>query len=385
MTPWARATVPWWMPRIVLLAGWFGAVAVTEMTDLPACTAIDPAVCGPDVSFAWAAVALIATPILLWWLPLAGCGAGIVFAALDLWFDEVDDIRLAFAVHGAACLAVACWTVVARRRQASIAEAMSSSVRLDAAVTERIRTRLSRWDPRLLTAVLLAAAGAAGVGWYAHSVDRVARHVDAAVRLDAVVVGVDQGGWAITVLVPGRLDRTDIDVFDAAPYPVGRTVPVLADLTGDRPWVRLVAEPADPTGWLAVGLTGIALAGLLVARAYAARVARRRLLDGPAPAVEMTLEPDYRGRSVLYVGADRHRVPVAVLQATEFPTDPLPDGREYAVGRSAPPLPWEAPPPRVVTVAGELRDGGWVMLLTDHSVLLPRTPLQAHHLAHVRS
>jgi hypothetical protein len=75
---WTAAAVPWWVPRLVLIVGWVGACVVAVAGDTLSCTAADPGVCGPAVTFAVAIVVLLATPVLLWWLPLAGCGTGML-------------------------------------------------------------------------------------------------------------------------------------------------------------------------------------------------------------------------------------------------------------------------------------------------------------------
>ncbi|MGK5683632.1 hypothetical protein [Actinoplanes sp. URMC 104] len=359
MGRWSAAAVPWWVPRGVLVLGWAVAVLVAVAGDTSSCTPQEPAVCGPDVSFAVAAVVLLATPVLLWWLPLAGCAAGVVFAVLDLVFDDVRAANVAFALHGLLCLAVAAWSVAARRRQAAVVAEVAGTVRLEAALAERLRDTFPGWGARTVAAVLLLIAGTAGLAWYGHRTDQVTRHESAAVRTDAVVRSADDADDVIVVEAP-RPVRLDV----VGSYEVGQVVPVLVDGS----WVRPVAEPEDVTPWLGGGLGALGLAVLLLAREQRMRSARRRLLSGPLPAVEVTAVPDDQRRAVLEAGMAL--VPVAATP-TRLPR-PLLTGEDvdWTDGWAA------ADEPQTVTVAGDLRDGGWVLLVTDSAVLLPEAPLR---------
>ena len=370
---WTAAAVPWWASRLVLTAGWAVAVLVAAIGDTTSCTPSDPAACGPDVTFAVAIVVLLATPILLWWLPLAGCWAGMVFAVLDLIFDDVSAANVAFAVHGLLCLAVAAWLVTARRRQRTIVAQVAGTICLDAALTGRLRAGCPGWGGRTLAAVVLLIGGIGGLAWYGHRADQVAEHESAAVRIDALVRSADTEG--VIVVDVGQPVRVGV----VGSYRAGQVVPVLVD----GPWIRPVAEPEDVTGWLSAGLGALGLAGLLLFREQRMRSARRRLLRGPLPAVELTAEPDDLGRAVLHDGMAL--VPV-VASPTRL-TRPYLTGEEvdWADG-------WPAEEgedfgelwrgdghknqPHTVTVAGDLRDGGWVLLITDSVVLLPTAPVR---------
>ena len=369
---WAAATVPWWVCRLVLTVGWAVAGLVAVAADTGSCTALDPAVCGPDVTFAVAVVVLFATPVLLWWVPVAGCAAGVVFAVLDLIYDDVRAATVAFAVHGLLCLAVAAWLVTARRRQRAIVSEVATTVRLDAALSRRLRENFPGWGGRTVIAVLLIVAGIGGVTWYDHRSTQVAGHEAAATRVDAVVRGGGSGEGAVVVEVPRPVRIDVLDSCDA-----GQVVPVLVDGS----WVRLVAEPEDVTPWLSGGLGAFALAGFLLFREQRMRSARRRLLTGSLPAVELTAEPDDEGRAVLHDGMavvpvvssplrlDRPHLTGEDVDWDDRWTDDEDFGRHW---RGADP----ADAPRTVTVAGDLRDGGWVLLITDTAVLLPEAPLR---------
>lgn len=399
---WRAALVPWWVPRILLVAGWVVAVVAAAAGDAAACTAADPGVCGADVSFAWAAVPLFATPVLLWWLPLGGCAAGTLFAVLDVMYDDVPSARVAFGVHGLLCVAVGGWLVASRRRQLAIVAETAVPVRLDPVLAERVRSAWSGWGERTVAAGALVVAGIAGVGWYGHRADTVAAHVSAAVRVDATVRAVDAEHAVITVEGPQGLGPTRLDVLEPADYDAGQVVPVLVDRTGDEPWVRLVAEPEDPTGWLTAGLGAFALAGVLLVREQRMRSARRRVLRGPVSAVEVTTEPDDNGHAALQAGAGARRVLLGVVPVTAVPVhataslmdddnhDDDDDGhwtpdevdafgrgwRGETDGATADVPALRGGPRETATAIGDLRDGGRLMLVTDTAVLLPEAPLR---------
>lgn len=374
---WTAAAVPWWATRSVLIGGW--AVAgvagvVAAAADTVPCTASEPGVCGPDVPLALAMVVMLATPVLLWWLPLAGCAAGMLFAVLDLVADDTPAANVAFGVHGLLCLAVAAWLVAARRRQAAVVAEVAGTVRLDPALAERLRDGLPGWGVRTVGAVVLVIAGIGSIAWYENRAARVAAHESAAVRMDAVVRSADNAEGVVVVEVP-RAARVEV----SGRYEAGQVVPVLVDGS----WVRLVAEPEDVTPWLAAGLGAVGLAALLLFREQRMRSARRRLLSGPLPAVELTAGPDDQGRAVLRGG-------MALVPVVASPTQsarPHLTGEEVTwtdgwkpeegkdFGRD-----WRGDghrgEPQTVTVAGDLRDGGWVLLITDSDVLLPEAPLR---------
>ncbi|MBM2618505.1 hypothetical protein JIG36_23390 [Actinoplanes sp. LDG1-06] len=356
---WGAAAVPWWVPRVVLLLGWVAAVGAAVAGDSRPCSTVDPLVCGPDVTFAVALVVLLATPVLLWWLPLAGCAAGIAFAVADLVYDDVPAANVAFAIHALLCLAVAVWLVAARRRQAGIVAEVAGTVRLDSALAERLRDSFPGWGGRTLIAAVLVLAGAGGLAWYGHRAGQVVAHESAAVRVDAVVRSADNDEGEIVVEVP---QPVRVGVLD--PYEAGQVVPVLVDGS----WVRPVAEPEDVTGWLSAGLGALALAALLLVREQRMRSARRRLLSGELPAVELTAEPDAENRAVL--AGDMALVPVVASPLTLSRPHLTGEDVDWADG-------WGGPAePQTVTVAGDLRDGGWVLLVTDDAVLLPEAPLR---------
>ncbi|MBU2669764.1 PH domain-containing protein [Actinoplanes bogorensis] len=372
---WTAAAVPWWVTRVVLIVAWFIAFLLAVFNDSTTCTPADPSVCGPDVSFAVAIVVLLATPILLWWMPLAGCAAGVLFAVLDLVFDDQRAANIAFAFHGLLCVAVAILLVEARGRQTTIVAEVAEPVHLDPAVAARVRDSFPRWGGRSIIAVLLLVAGVGGFGWYDHRAGQVARHEAAAVHVDGVVRSADNAAGEIVVDVPQPVRVNGL----LNSYEPGQVVPVLVDGS----WVKLVAEPEDVTPWLSGGLGAIALALLLLIREQRMRAARRRLLNGPLPAVELTAEPDDDGRAVLHGGmavvpveASPLELEKPLLTGEDVPWDDKWTAEEVEdFGQD-----WRGPgrrdEPQTVTVAGDLRDGGWVLLISDSHVLVPEAPLR---------
>ncbi|MBL7493365.1 hypothetical protein I6A60_37980 [Frankia sp. AgB1.9] len=393
---WATGRAARWLAPVVLAGGWLIAFAVAVAGDTQPCSAADPSVCGPSVPFAWASVALFATPILLWWMPLVGCVAGIGFAVFDLAADPVPAARVAFAVHGAVCLIAAAWLLTARRRQLVRASVVARPVMIEPGVTVPDPRAARRWSARTVVALLLVLVGALAQLRYRHDSLAVERHVAGADRVDVRVQRTDTDNDVITVQLPGNGGRAEIGVYDAGTYREGSSVPVLLDTAGPREWVRLVAEPPDVTPWLTAGLGAFALAALLASRDWAARSARRRLLESSMAGIDMfgqweigakvTLRPAVNARAVASV-----RV-VPPEQAGVLPgDDPWTDERAMRYGRwwrdedtlaehdrhdvtESGPTPFGSPWP--VTVAGSLRDGGWVILLTETGVLLPTAPLR---------
>src|SRR5215207_9483571 len=86
---WSAATVPAWVPRYVLVAGWVAAFAVAVFTDTAPCVAEDPGRCGPDRGFAVVLGLAFATPVLLIALPALGCLAGLLFGLQEVVADPL--------------------------------------------------------------------------------------------------------------------------------------------------------------------------------------------------------------------------------------------------------------------------------------------------------
>lgn len=107
---WTAAGVPGWVTRGLLTGCWLLAlIAAIAGGDTSQCTPDNPAICGPEVDFAGWIVICLATPVLLIWMPLAGCLAGVAFAVADLRYDDVIAANIGFGLHGLACAVVGAW------------------------------------------------------------------------------------------------------------------------------------------------------------------------------------------------------------------------------------------------------------------------------------
>jgi hypothetical protein len=95
----------------------------------------------------------------------------------------------------------------------------------------------------------------------------------------------------------------------------GDEVPVIVDLSGNGPWVRLVAEPDDPSAWRQVALVCFLLAGaFLVLRAWRWGV-RRGMATKDLQAISVSLRRQYSEEDMVAVfAAEGSRRPVARLR-----------------------------------------------------------------------
>lgn len=309
---WQAAQVPRWVPRIVLVGAAVAAfIANLELDDTP-CSATDPTVCGPDLRFTVALALLLATPILLWWLPLLGCVAGAGFAAADLAFDPLVEGKLVWGVFGALCVLVGLWLVWSGRRQRRVIARLGQSrtrvspPHLLAKAQETYRHSWLGWVP---VAVGLAAGAAAFVA-YGNEVASEQAHLDVARRIDARVIEYDTEDYLVTVDT-GSSGRRVIDALDT--YDAGARVPVLID-PSDSSWARLVAEPADFTFPETLGLDCLLLAGCLAWRQIAVRRTDRRLLSEDVPALEVLVRPvDYHTLTVYSADDSTGERPIATF------------------------------------------------------------------------
>ena len=397
---WARAAVPLAVTRVVLPLAWVAALAAAAFGDTTPCSAADPSLCGPDQAFAFWITIAFATPVLLWWKPLLGCGAGIAFAAADLIYDDVASARIGFGLHGAACAAVAVWMVRSARMQRAIAGTATDGVTASVATVDaRVA---SRWNslPLAAAAGLLLLVAPVMTGIYQHRTAAEQAHLDRAVTVQGDVTQINEADGTITV-VPRPIGdiaaRTQtIGVLEADDYQAGTSVPVLVD-PADADWLRLVAEPADETYWLSFAYGACLLAGVLLGQEIHARRARTRLMTGRHPALAVRAVPDENGDAVLLPAADaapfaRLAVLDAALQQEavggrgqhEDELDWTPQ-LEASFGRAwrgestqadEDPFPTGPPEPEDAVLIGDLRYGGWTVLITEDEVLLPAAPLR---------
>ncbi len=331
---WETHAVPAWVYRGVLFVGWgfaFGYAVSTATT----CTVTTP--CYPDPWLSVFAAALLATPVLLWREPVLGCALGAGFGLVEVLFEADEGIRLAFGLHGLACLLVALWLVEARRAQHRVFGEVSRPVTVTRAVPVR-------FTGRTVVAVLMLLVGVLALVKYMVDSGTLAEHTAAAVRVDGTVVAV--GERDVTLELPSS--RKTFDVLTPGVYAMGMDVPVLVD----GPWAELVAEPEDVTFPLTAMAVALGMAAFLRLRDVAGRRAWQRVLAGPSPAVEVLVRMGPRGRAVLHTVDGRPFASMPVSERFE-------DDRMLAVG--------------------DLSHGGWVVLVTPEKLLLPNRPLRPYH------
>ncbi|MEU5693114.1 PH domain-containing protein [Actinosynnema sp. NPDC020468] len=330
-----RAAAVGWASRVVLVVGWFVAFGYTVLTEAT-CTVAEP--CLPDPLVSVLVAAGLATPWLLWREPVLGCVAGVVFGLVVALSDDGDGVRLAFGLHGLACLVVGWRLLDGRRAQAAVFAAVARRIRVHRAAT-------TRWTWRSPAAVVLLVLAALAVVRYGQATAALTAHQRSATTIAARVEQVDD---VEVVLDLGAVDR-HFPVLDPGDYQPGDLVPVRVD--GD--WAELAAEPEDVTYWLTFVAAATALALLLLARDGTARRRVRRVLAEPVPGVAVLVRPDRWNRAVLHTVDGR---PFAVLPVTV-----LGDLEDESVEAVA---------------VGELSVGGWVVLVTEDAVLVPGRPLK---------
>ncbi|WP_433261866.1 PH domain-containing protein [Actinosynnema sp. CS-041913] len=331
---WEAHAVPAWVYKGVLLVGW-GVAFGYAVTTTSGCTPAAP--CYPDPWLSVFAAALLATPVLLWREPVLGCALGAGFGLVEVVFEAHEGIRLAFGLHGLACVAVALWLVEARRAQHRVFGGISRPVLVP-------HPTPVRFTGRSVVAVLMLLVGVLALGKYAVDSTDAAEHTAAAVRVSGTVVTV--GEYDVTLELPSS--RRTFDVLVPASYAVGMDVPVLVD----GQWAELVAEPEDVTFPLTVMALTLGMAAFLRLRDVAGRRAWQRVFATPSPSVEVLVRADPRGRAVLHTvdGKPFGSMPVS---------RPFEDDRMLAVG--------------------DLSYGGWVVLVGADTVLLPNRPLRPYH------
>ena len=390
---WTRAGVPRWVPRVGLTVLWLAVCVAAVSTDNTHCTPDDPSICGPDRAFdAWVVV-LVGTPVLLLWMPLLGCIAGVAFAMADLVYDDAGLSRIGFAVHGLACALVAGWLRAAAARQQRIAGEAGGGF---AASARSARSDIPWLRSRPLAAAALVLVAAASFAWYGRVTGQERTHVARSQLVDAEIVGRNSDDSTITLLIDDR--RRAVDVLDTDDYRT-RTTPVLVDPL-DPTWLRLVAEPQDPGGWEAGGLGALTLAALLLGRELTRRRAVRRLLTGDHPALLVQVRPYRESDGDLLPAAPAEGPVIGELALQWPPTEPTVDeddrgeeGWGAAFGRAwrgddfveddsddgnEVDLELEPPPPDPVPVVllGALHDRGWVLAVDDDGVRLASSPLR---------
>ncbi|WP_322748628.1 MULTISPECIES: hypothetical protein [unclassified Frankia] len=306
-----RRAASWWAARIpawvlpALICAWFVVVLAATVGNGPACSATDPDSCGPDLGSALFGASLLGVPVLLWWSPVAGAAAGIVFGTADVLVDTNGSARVAFAVYGVACGVVAAWLARVRTTQRAVFDQPAGMP----VTLPRVRPGGPRRS-RLLAAAALTAVAVGLYAWYDHLSAVEDDHVAAAGVESVQIVAVGDG--RITVVLASGLRHTVV-VSDAGRYPTGSSARVLTD-PGDPDWVRLVAEPDDPSGWAAGAFGAGAAALALTSREFVGWRARRRLVTGRHRGVQVRIMTDERGAALVYAADDvRGERPLAVV------------------------------------------------------------------------
>lgn len=413
---WLRAALPRWVTRAALPSLWVLAVIAAVAGDTAQCTPQDPSVCGPDSAFALWFVVTLATPVLLVWMPLLGCAAGVLFALAELRYDDVQAGRWAFGLHGLLCALVAVRLVRGAAEQRRIVAAASAGVRVPGLAAIPEEARPSAVSRRVL-AGLLVLAGTGFFAWYAHEVRDERTHLQRAIQAQGRIVAVDPDeSVTLAVRTPSAGTREyQVGVYDyTAPYPLHSSTPVLLD-PRDPGWVRLVAEPRDSTGWQSAGAGCFLLAFCWLLSQESWHRGLRALGSGEHPALRVRICPDDDGRALILPASDGDPTraadrPIGTLAVDPVSPEPEPDQNEAAgspwraaegwddeaweeawdyetqeaFGRSwrdeDPPGAEQFLPPSEVedaVLVGSLQDRGIAMLVTSDAVLLPAGRLRA--------
>ena len=269
--------------------GWALAVVVAIATDNTQCTPQDPSVCGPDSVFAFWFVVTVATPVLLFWMPVLGCTAGALFALADVRYDDVTASRWAFGLHGLLCALVGLRLLRGAAEQRRIASAASTGAGCAGGFARPAAPALGcRWPG------CWCWPGSASSPGTATRCPTNGRTCGGRSRPRALVVEVRPDDSIITVEVrtpSAGTGKYEIGVSDSTdPYPVHSNTPVLLD-PRDPGWIRLVAEPQDVTYWQSAGAGSWLLAFLLLLHAWRWRRSLRALGSDEQPALGVRSVP----------------------------------------------------------------------------------------------
>lgn len=362
---WARHVPARWARWAVVAA----AVTATGVGvgGSPRCTPENDA-CAADLGFSVSAVFLVASVALLWWRPVVAVACGLVFSVVDVLVDHPWG-RVAFAANGLVCVAYGSYVLRCRREQvaaAAAAAAVTPVPHLLVAPPAWAGHRDGAGRIRLLAAAALVAVALLSFVLLGRAVAAERAHLDRAVRVEGTVRTVGEDG-DLTL----RLDRVvegvpvDVTLSPVETYAVGDVVPLLVD-PADSHWLRLVAEPDDPTWWVTVALGALLVAGLLAHRELTGDRARRRLSRGPDGAVRLAvrvvIDPDDVA-AILPAGAGFSAdVVVAAFPVTERLHLETAEER-----RLTDPVP--------AVLYGDIRDGGWCAVVTPDGLVLPQGPV----------
>lgn len=403
--------------RVWLVLGWVVAFVIALATEEHVCTPLEPAVCAPGPYEAIVMTVAIATPVLLLWLPVVGCLVGVVAAVLFVAVGEPLPVTLSFGLVGIACGTVALRLVRVRRDARQLARSLTGGARqgappVDSDVTAVLGDPRTAWDPiRVGAAVFAVLLGIGLLGWARHLEGVESQHLERSVAGSAEVMTSTYG--EITVELEGPVhagQRAVVPAWSDEEYPVGASVLVLLDPT-DPGWVRLLAEPFDPTGWQAGGLGALLLGAVWGAQALCRRWVLQTLWIGDHPALEVLVVPDLDD-DVLVFSRDAdptHSEPVAWVGVAAWLPDSLAglEGLDEHLGHedlddedrrldrlpgghSLDPAPrealadeWRAEAPDAEAVEaltavllGDPSPGGRALVVLEGRALVPSTPLR---------
>lgn len=360
---WVAAMPPRWL-RWVLVTLVAGAFGFSVLGDTRPCSTADPTVCGPDPLFSVAIVFCIGSAALLWWRPYVAVACAVVFAIIDLAYDDVWQANVAWPIVAAAYVAYAVRLLRARSRQRAIAAAASVPL----PPRPHAPSRPLHWDGthRLMAAAalgLLLLSGGALWG-YEQALASDAEHEVRSEVVEGTVLSPPDDDYLQRV----RLDRrpegfpaeVEVEFFDESA--VGQVVQLRVD-PKDPGWTHPTGEPPDRTWWLTISVGALLLAALLAERVVALRV-RRGVLESRQATTGIPVRVFTDGLE--FVG-------VVALDSTrglaEFPVDETllldtPEARRVAA-------------PSEGMLIGDVRDGGWVALAGPDGIRLPTGPLIA--------
>jgi hypothetical protein len=377
--------------RVALVAAWCVAFALALAPPDETCSPADPLVCTTDATGGVALAVAFVSPVLLAVAPLTGCAAAVVFGVLDLVFDPDPSAHVGFGGLAGLAVVAAAVLIALRTAQGRIVRGADALPVTVPAIPPKAIGDIRR--ARAIAAGVLTVLGLALAFGYWRAAHGVADREHAAQRRLAVVTNHDDEAGALRLdVAPG----VGVPVQHVDAYPVGSQLPVLVTGAGDDLWVRPVAEPEDVSWWLTLASAALLAAGLLEGSRRWSRARLSSLLDRPASGPMLLCAPDRQGRAVLRVGpivlGVGSAVEVPVAEVSDVQGAPSPEGdvvndedeawseKVGAFGRAwrdeddpepVPPL-W-----RPVTVVGDLRVGGWVLLVLDDAVLLPEGPVRS--------
>lgn len=397
---WYRA-LRWWALGFMLLCVPAFIISLVAVTGPRSCSAADPSICGPQADVtALFALAILFMACLLWRVLLA-CVLGVAVGVLALVRPVADAglSRNLLVTAGVLSALLGLGIVAGQRRQAAVARRVSAGstavLPAPAAADPKagaggaVSSGFEPGPPRLLIAAALVVVAGTLAGFYGREQANADRRAALAVRETATVVEILDN--EIVVILPGVAEPQVVPVINAGrDYEAWQDVPVLLEGHGASLTVRPVAEPTNQTPWLAAALAALVVAATLAVRDLRVRAARRRLLRRPAPAVRVWAEPAGNGllelRPCWPTRWPPAKVPVVIARRADrsVPEDP-PSGRHPHSEQGEDWARWtdavlsgEHEGVVVVTVIGDLRDGGYVGLTDDDHVFMPRGPVVGH-------